>query len=85
MSNIFDINPTNQPKQKIQLDINQTTNVTCSACNGMFFEPVLMFKKVSALLSPTGKEAILPIESYACKNCGNINKEFLPNNFSNEE
>jgi hypothetical protein len=35
-------------------------------------------KRVSALVSPTGKEAIVPIPTFACNACGFINKQFLP-------
>jgi hypothetical protein len=35
-------------------------------------------KRISALVSPTGKEAIVPIPTFACNACGFINKQFLP-------
>lgn len=78
MSNIFDLGGNTTPKARVQLDINQANDVVCSQCENKFFQPVLMFKKISALLSPTGKESILPIESFACTKCGNVNSEFLP-------
>ena len=33
---------------------------------------------LSALLSPTGEEAKIPIQVFACAKCGHINKGFLP-------
>ena len=35
-------------------------------------------RKLSALLSPTGQEARIPIPMFACEKCGHINKCFLP-------
>ena len=35
-------------------------------------------KKLSSLVSPTGKEQIVPIPIFRCDDCGNINDEFLP-------
>ena len=35
-----------------------------------------MLKKLSALVSPTGQEAIIPVAAFACDSCGHINKEF---------
>ena len=34
--------------------------------------------KISAVLSPTGKESMIPLQIYKCDKCGHINKEFLP-------
>jgi hypothetical protein len=80
MSNIFDLNGNKPQPPKINLDISQTTDLTCSNCGSHFFHMAYMFKKISALVSPTGKESLLPIETFACLECGNINKEFLPKN-----
>lgn len=81
MSNLFDINGGGQPpKANVKLDLSQTTDLTCSNCGSRFFHMAYMFKKISALISPTGKDSIVPIETFACLECGNINKEFLPRN-----
>jgi uncharacterized Zn finger protein len=80
MMGVFDINGGEMPQQQpqVNIDLNQTTDIQCSNCGNKFFHEVTFFKKISALLSPTGKEAILPIPTYACLECGNINSEFLP-------
>ena len=33
---------------------------------------------MSALLSPHGKETMIPMQVFACAKCGHINKGFLP-------
>jgi uncharacterized Zn finger protein len=77
---VIDINGGDMPpqSQQVNIDLNQATDIQCSSCGNKFFHEVTFFKKISALLSPTGKEAILPIPTYACLECGNINSEFLP-------
>jgi uncharacterized Zn finger protein len=81
MMGVFDINGGGQmpPQQKqMTVDINQASDIECSNCGNKFFHEVTFFKKLSALLSPTGQEAIIPIPTYACLECGNINEEFMP-------
>jgi uncharacterized Zn finger protein len=79
---VFDINgggqPPGQEPQRVNVDLNQASDIVCSNCGGKFFHEVTFFKKISALLSPTGQEGIIPIPTYACLECGNINEEFLP-------
>jgi uncharacterized Zn finger protein len=78
---IYDINGGGQTPpqpQQINLDLNKATDIECASCGHKFFHEVTFFKKISALLSPTGQEGILPIPTYACLKCGNINDEFLP-------
>lgn len=41
-------------------------------CGGQHFEPGLMFKRLSALVSPTQKEEVIPVEIFTCKSCGKI-------------
>jgi uncharacterized Zn finger protein len=78
---VYDINGGGQrpqQPQQVSVDINQATDIACSNCGNKFFHEVTFFKKLSALLSPTGQEAIIPIPTYACLECGNINDEFMP-------
>ena len=62
-------------------DINQQAGVrinladtpwTVCECGGHTFEPGLMFKKISSLLSPSGKEEVMPVEIFKCTECKKI-------------
>lgn len=68
------------PKQQqpINLDLSTAQDVICENCGNYTFQEVVLMKKVSALVSPTGKEAIVPIPTFSCNACGFINKQFLP-------
>ena len=51
-------------------------DIVCEDCGGKYFRQVNAFKRLSALLSPSGKEQIVPVPSFRCDDCGFINKEF---------
>mgnify|MGYP007013704770 CR=1 FL=1 len=69
----------NNPKQQqMNIDFSQTTAETCESCENETFVQVYQMRKLSALLSPTGQESMIPIQVFACAKCGHINKGFLP-------
>ena len=68
----------NRQQPGLQVDISQTEEVVCEACGNKTFNQVFKIRKLSALLSPTGQEAMIPIQVFACAKCGHINKGFLP-------
>jgi len=65
-------------ESKIKLDINDLVDIVCAECGSKVFRQVQMFKRLSALVSPTGKEQIVPVPTFRCDECGFINDEFLP-------
>lgn len=67
-----------QQQPPLNIDITAAQDVTCDNCGNYTFNEVVLMKRVSALVSPTGKEAIVPIPTFACNACGFINKQFLP-------
>ena len=66
------------PRQDgLQLDISKTDTIVCDECGNASFIQAFFLKKVSALVSPTGKEAIVPIQVFSCGNCGAIPKNMM--------
>ena len=61
----------------LQLDISKTDTIVCEECGNASFIQAFFLKKVSALVSPTGKEAIIPMQVFSCGNCGAIPKNML--------
>jgi|TARA_R100001082_G_scaffold92199_1_gene58840 hypothetical protein len=53
-------------------------DICCAQCGSKYFRQVQAFKRLSALISPTGKEQIIPIPVFRCDECGFINEEFRP-------
>ena len=53
-------------------------DIKCENCGCQYFRQVHAFKRISALVSPTGKEQIVPVPTFRCDECGFINEEFRP-------
>ena len=68
----------NEQQPQMQVDLSQTTAEICEKCENETFTQVFKIRKLSALLSPAGKESMIPMQVFACAKCGNINSTFLP-------
>ena len=68
----------NREQPGLNVDFSQTTAEVCESCGNDTFIQVYKMRKLSALLSPTGQEARVPIPLFSCAKCGYINKCFLP-------
>ena len=66
------------PEANVTINLQDAEDIICEECGGKTFDIVVMLKKLSALLSPTGKEERINIQTLACHSCGHINKEFEP-------
>jgi hypothetical protein len=61
-----------QPNEgRLSLDPDTLPWESCS-CGGMIFDSGVMVKKVSALISPTGREEVIPADMITCRSCGKI-------------
>jgi len=69
----------------VSIDLSSADDVVCDSCGNYTFVPVMLMKRLSAILSPTGQEAIIPMQVFSCNACGWINKEFLPTKEQGEE
>ena len=65
-------------QQQLNVDISQTSGVTCEKCGGTYFQNGLVIRKASGLLTGTGKTTYIPIPVFCCRACGHVNAEFLP-------
>ena len=50
--------------------------VTCENCGGRYFDQVTAMIKFSKILTGSPQDTIMPIPTYRCSDCGNINEEF---------
>jgi|TARA_R100000951_G_scaffold98313_1_gene88288 hypothetical protein len=58
------------------MDPSTMKDLVCENCGGHYFRQVHAFKVVSALVSQTGKEQIMPVPTFRCDDCGFVNEEF---------
>jgi hypothetical protein len=61
------------PKNELNINPQDLSWVGCSK-GTQVFESGYLFKRLPSLLSPTGKEEVLPAEVVICKQCGKIPK-----------
>jgi len=67
-----------QPAQaEVQVDLKQADTVKCEDCGNYLFITAHVIKRLSAIISPTGQEALIPVQVYSCGNCGKVPKMFL--------
>ena len=76
--NIMKIKPQKPlPGQQVKVDISKADTIKCEYCGNYLFIQATILKKLSALVSPTGQEALIPVDVYSCGNCGRVPKDML--------
>jgi len=63
-------------ENKLRIDISQAPWIECSEKNKVF-ETKMLFKRISPILSPSGKEEFVPLETIVCTKCGKVPKFFF--------
>lgn len=58
--------------------LKQGTDVSCDSCGNYTFTQVFLIKHFSPLVTPNGEEGLLPIPTYACAVCNQINPSLVP-------
>ena len=67
-----------QEQLRQNVDLASATTLSCESCGSVKFREVAFIKRVSALVSPSGKEMVVPVGTFACADCGHVNSEFDP-------
>ena len=66
-----------QPRSEVKVDLKQADTIKCDDCGNYLFITANVIKRISPILSPTGQEALVPVQVYSCGNCGKVPKMFL--------
>ena len=61
----------------VQVDLTKAETMKCKKCDNAIFIPSFILKRLSPLVSPTGKEAVIPVQVYSCGNCGEVIKSLI--------
>ena len=69
--------PLKKPKAQVKVDLAQAETMKCEYCENYLFISSTIIKRLSAILSPTGEETLIPIDVYSCGNCGRVTKSIL--------
>ena len=65
------------PKAEVQVDLQKADTIKCDDCGNYLFITAHVIKRLSPIISPTGQEALIPVQVYSCGNCGKVPKMFL--------
>ena len=77
--------PLKKPQSQVKVDLKQAETIKCNDCNNYLFITSFVLKKLSAIVSPTGQEALIPVQVYSCGNCGKVAEGFLEGSGLEEE
>ena len=67
------------------IDLSSSTPFGCEECGHDTFHTVYKLRQISALMSPSGEDMLVPIQAFACSKCNHINKEFLPKDLPEDD
>lgn len=62
---------------KLNVDLSQASDLECNDCGNKTFAPAFVLKRISALLSPTGKETMVPVQIFECAKCHVVPDQFV--------
>ena len=62
---------------QVQVDLRDAETIKCSGCNNYLFITSFILKRLSAIVSPSGQEALIPVQVYSCGNCGKVAEGML--------
>ena len=67
--------PIKKPQKEIHIE--DTESIKCDDCGNYLFITAHVIKRISAIMSPSGQEALVPVQVYSCGNCGKVPTMFL--------
>lgn len=67
--------------------MQKSTGLKCSNCEGFFFEPTILFRKVSRFLMnpPETRDRVLPVQAFRCQDCQTPLFEMFPEGMQDVE
>ncbi len=69
--------PGGMPESQVSIDISKTRALVCK-CGNHTFEQVSFLRVLPALVSPNGKDAVIPMMTFACNACGAVPDQVIP-------
>ena len=69
--------PLKNPNAQVRVDLKDAETIKCNSCNNYLFITSFILKRLSAIVSPNGQEALIPVQVYSCGNCGKVAEGML--------
>ena len=59
------------------IDLSKMETMKCEQCGSSLFSISYIIKRISAIMSPTGEESIVPVQVYSCDGCSKVPEVLL--------
>jgi len=69
--------PIKKPQANVQVDLREADTIKCGDCGNYLFITSFILKRLSAIVSPSGEEALVPVQVYSCGDCGKVPSKLL--------
>ena len=69
--------PIKRPQTKVQVDLREADTIKCDDCGNYLFLTSFILKRLSAIVSPSGEETLVPVQVYSCGDCGKVPSKLL--------
>lgn len=69
--------PIKKPQANVQVDLREADTIKCDDCGNYLFITSFILKRLSAIVSPSGEEALVPVQVYSCGDCGKVPNKLL--------
>jgi len=66
-----------KPQANVQVDLREADTIKCDDCGNYLFITSFILKRLSAIVSPSGEEALVPVQVYSCGDCGKVPSKLL--------
>jgi uncharacterized Zn finger protein len=69
-------------QQQVNISLDKTTPIACEECSNETFSQIFFLREVSKFIAGTDQDGLIPVPSFACSKCGNVNEKFQPKNLA---
>jgi hypothetical protein len=65
--------------------MQKSTGIKCSNCEGFFFEPSVLLRKISRFVTGQPQDTIFPVQAFRCQDCQMPLLEMFPEGMQDVE
>ena len=69
--------PIKKPQANVKVDLREAETIKCDDCGNYLFLTSFILKRLSAIVSPSGEETLVPVQVYSCGDCGKVPGKLL--------
>jgi hypothetical protein len=70
------MDPNQAGAQGQSINLQNSTGLTCEACQNDTFIEVMYIRKISKLMTGSPEDTVVPIPTLACAKCTHVNKDY---------